>query len=747
MDCNKQRHKISLLNQEIGKLKECLGSRAGEITCLEQNLEDTAADHDEVMMKLREYEDRMNVLMEQNTHLEASAKKQKELQRDEIDKKVEGLRDQLTQTPSPPLKARIIIQRATSAFKEALQSLSARHPAVHREFFSAVLLSLLESSEVVRIPDPTAPEETADDRMKRFISSLKIDVSSDSKREPPVTEQNHKEQIPSTVISHETKEATVCESGPDDGYCTYGHPSPRSGQSESERTGWKREEDIWSAVEDPHVIYDVRIAEKSSVWKDIEAHMGLNHDDITLMIEFRDTEEAESRDLDQPLPLPKDHHLHHKDPALPPLPTSSPPPLTPEPSLKDGPESADEASDIDDEDDGAVPCLDSVAPNWTLDRVSSKTDRSSSAGPVRPQPVPARLATIKPDGCYPRAKSVDRDLDFSEKSQPMDPSLYPSQHHAVGGSLESIPDSGLESMKQGISATEKTTTSLKQRTSVKCTTTSVNTKTFALDQSTQTKFDERSEKEENRSDVFIIFRTQLEQREKELNAKSNEVDRLSQEMRRWQQDAVAAGEEKARLSALLNCALRDLKSSQGEKSQMDPLSTANKTTKAPYRGYTWDTSPVLDKTKPVSQIPVSLSRNSSAGDKDFSKRLSASDSPIIRRTASLYSSSSSSTDGAVNSEPGSNFASPSQDRKTPPSYLPRPIKDYSSHYLPSGGLSARKEADRLFKQSFDSPRNSVMHSALPTVSTTSAAVDDALSPLPLQAVDAATSRTEGATLF
>lgn len=34
---------------------------------------------------------------------------------------------------------------------------------------------------------------------------------------------------------------------------------------------------------------------------------------------------------------------------------------------------------------------------------------------------------------------------------------------------------------------------------------------------------------------------------------------MSQEMRRWQQEAVAAGEEKARLSALLGCALKDLK--------------------------------------------------------------------------------------------------------------------------------------------------------------------------------------------
>jgi len=37
------------------------------------------------------------------------------------------------------------------------------------------------------------------------------------------------------------------------------------------------------------------------------------------------------------------------------------------------------------------------------------------------------------------------------------------------------------------------------------------------------------------------------------------MDRLTVELRRWQREAVAAGEEKARLSALLGCALKDIK--------------------------------------------------------------------------------------------------------------------------------------------------------------------------------------------
>lgn len=110
----------------------------------------------------------------------------------------------------------------------------------------------------------------------------------------------------------------------------------------------------------------------------------------------------------------------------------------------------------------------------------------------------------------------------------------------------------------------------------------------------------------------------------------------------------------------------------------------------------WGSSFSTEKMRPVSHIPV---RHSSMNDRDFAVKCQSS---TALRPTSLHSdqrhSSGSSTDAAPHSDSSSSFASPSQDRKSV-SYLPRPVNQPGT----SGPLlatSSRKEADRLFRQSF-----------------------------------------------
>jgi len=60
---------------------------------------------------------------------------------------------------------------------------------------------------------------------------------------------------------------------------------------------------------------------------------------------------------------------------------------------------------------------------------------------------------------------------------------------------------------------------------------------------------------------------------------SNEVDRLSQEMRCWQEKAVSANEEVASLTALLSLAQDELQTLKGESSLLDDKNSSSSSSK------------------------------------------------------------------------------------------------------------------------------------------------------------------------
>jgi hypothetical protein len=139
-------------------------------------------------------------------------------------------------------------------------------------------------------------------------------------------------------------------------------------------------------------------------------------------------------------------------------------------------------------------------------------------------------------------------------------------------SLESVGDSGVESGKewkpdkQGFMENEATQTEAESSTMI-------------------------SRNEQSTS----LLRMQLEQKDKNLLAKIHEVDRVTQEMRRWQQEAVDAAEETANVTASLAAANDELSAMKGGTlSGTDGKDSSSK-------------SPKKARLEPyVSQIPVSV---------------------------------------------------------------------------------------------------------------------------------------------
>lgn len=715
MDSNKQGQRITVLNQEIGKLRGSLINKDEVIACLQGKLEETSSNLERLRQRTDEYESHKISLLEETNVLEANVRERNQRIR-ELEKELDQRQNdkftncchRSTQTFSYPIKATIVIEKATSALKEFLVTLSNLHPDILREFLYTCLLKSLTSDKEL-VDTETVTEDTAitEEDMKRFVSSLKIDIPRDV-------------NIDST------------------------HHSISNGHSKghSKIIHKKEEDEQWCTVEDPHVIHDVRAAENSSYWKAIESQMGVNADDLVVTLVFGDSSESEKLER---IPLKDDRNvtqlpsrnLPFIDHTLipPPLPTSSPPPLSPEPCpvegrREDAEESADEASEIHDEDDGALP----VGSNVTGSVWTDPYTRVLNQLPIRHWPVrgPSPVPVLPSEDRFLRAQSVDRDCVFKSMNQ----GVYGSSHlcRTATGSTESITDSGLDSMKQGTTFQD----SAKQRKSQN----SFDIGTQNMDQCTQT----NNEYHEFHIGYgpMIVLKTTLEQRDKELSAKSNEVDRISQELRRWQQEATAASEEKARLSALLESALKDIKIMQGGDFR-SPVTT--KPSRSPLGVGICVSN--MDRSRPSSLIPVSVSRHSSSPlERDQSTKHRELPFPLAnRRPTSLHSelsrSSSSSTDGAPGSDPSSTYTSPCPDRRTE-SHLPRLIKDYSPTFLPfSSNVSSRKEADRLFKQSFDFLRNSPLYeSASPPSQTGSEAVADATL-CPLQAVVVATSSSMG----
>lgn len=165
----------------------------------------------------------------------------------------------------------------------------------------------------------------------------------------------------------------------------------------------------------------------------------------------------------------------HSEIIPPPLPDSSPPPLTPEPSLKDEPveESADEASEIDEEDDravaldnGAVAPDDSVASNWKVPyrEASRQSDRSSASSQQqlhRNSGVSLHTEQIAPlTNRFVHAQSAERDCLNRN-------AFHGSEllRRMATGSLDSMTDSGMDSLRQSASILPDEAYKLKKRNS------------------------------------------------------------------------------------------------------------------------------------------------------------------------------------------------------------------------------------------------------------------------------------------
>lgn len=172
-----------------------------------------------------------------------------------------------------------------------------------------------------------------------------------------------------------------------------------------------------------------------------------------MTIEFRDAVETENGDHANLIRIStsgwSDDGSNKSVP--PPLPDSSPPRLALELCVEDelAEESADEASDIDDEDDGAVPIGDSIAPNWKVPYCGGEARRSDRLVPsqqLRPSSGISHAESIALlDSRVERARSVERDYF------PLGRNTFHGSdlRRTVTGSLESITDSGMDSMRQG----------------------------------------------------------------------------------------------------------------------------------------------------------------------------------------------------------------------------------------------------------------------------------------------------------
>lgn len=199
----------------------------------------------------------------------------------------------------------------------------------------------------------------------------------------------------------------------------------------------------------------------------------MNADDLALIAEFK------ANDLHQTVlgELSTSSHSAdgHSEIIPPPLPDSSPPPLTPELSLKDelAEESADEASEIDEEDgrvvalDDSVATLDdSVASNWKVPYhgASRQSDRLSSLSQQqqlhRNSGVSSYAEQIAPLGNrFAHALSAQKDSVNRNAFRGSE------LRRTATGSLDSMTDSGMESLKQAASIFPDEAYKLKERNS------------------------------------------------------------------------------------------------------------------------------------------------------------------------------------------------------------------------------------------------------------------------------------------
>lgn len=171
-----------------------------------------------------------------------------------------------------------------------------------------------------------------------------------------------------------------------------------------------------------------------------------------MTIEFRDAVETENEDHANVGRINISSQLDDgSNKSVPsPLPDNSHPHIAPELCVEDrlAEESADEASDIDDEDDGAVPLGDSIALNWKVPccAASRQLDPLVPSQQLRPSSGISQAEPIALlDSRFERARSVDRDYFPLNRN-----TFHGSElRRTVTGSLESITDSGMDSMRQG----------------------------------------------------------------------------------------------------------------------------------------------------------------------------------------------------------------------------------------------------------------------------------------------------------
>lgn len=295
----------------------------------------------------------------------------------------------------------VVIERASLGFRKALLLLKAHYPRVYTAFIATAAASALGVQ--------------SDDEMQKFVSTMQFKCSTDPHSNAPPTSH-----VTESQVSRDARDGSHLVT--DDSYLS------TSNQNTSSFTGdifdWdsvKGEEKFWATVEDLNDVYDVRAADRSELWKKLEQLIGVNTDNLSMSIEFRDADSAT-----QPQPGARASKPVSKASDPPPLPASPPP--------------GSDSSDV-----------------WT------------------------------------------------------------TASHSI------------------------------------------------LDQTTQTEM--IPHEDSTSTDQAYMLRMQLEQKDKNLIAKMHEVDRLTQEMRRWQQKAVEASEEAAKYSAVLGVAKEEASSGKESSKQ------------------------------------------------------------------------------------------------------------------------------------------------------------------------------------
>jgi uncharacterized coiled-coil protein SlyX len=466
--------------------------------------------------------------------------------------------DETVQTTVGDQQSTLVIQNSAIHLKKAIHLLGTKYPLIHAEFFAAA----------IGVPiDNTASVEENIEEMQKFISKMQFKCSSSF--EPSTLKLKHftGDDVPNTQ-----QKTTV-------------------------------EENFWSLVEDPQDLFDMRAAETAEYWNHLEEIMGVNTADLgmSMVLKKKPTTATDSsvktKSLDscllQAVPSYSTVEPDPNTSAPPPLPSTSPPlSESSEPAdlaavqgdmaQTDCVESADEASEIHDEDDGALPRL--PLPRNVTSRTVRRSRRIQSAGVVGAQHEDVLL-----------------------------PSIASQLSGNIGCSTDSIADSGLESMLDK-SQVKKSQTEFKPV---------VGSKVLL-----------------SKEDDAAILRTQLKEKEDVLASQTTEVDRLREEMRRWQEKAEAAAEEAASLAAALAAARAERPSclpySGGE--SVEERGTMNKQVKK------------SRLESQVSQIPVSVRQTvdhyrtlseKSASESPSSPRRSIGSSPTNHQQGSVHASHSS----------------------------------------------------------------------------------------------------------